>query len=180
MSIYYPTSCEQEIPNHFCDPCADDEHGRIRSVALIDKSFNFIDPSSSVEWLAGITAGKIVVIAETNGSFDGGSPKEGAGFGDTVATYLGSDFVLKFKDPNYKGNCIFYNAINKSRNYKIAFRTETLIHLSDKTVYLNAKPSIADELTSTIVWDVEAKWSSSNIPCPYDVPDGIFVCFQQE
>lgn len=180
MSVYYPAGCGTDVPDHYCNPCAEDEHGRIRSIAFIDKDFVFVDPSNSVEWLNGIALKKIRIIAETNGSFDGGSPKEGAGYGDTISTYLGSDFVLQFKDPNYKGNCLFYNEINRSRNFRVAYRTETLVHLSDKTAYINAKPAIADDLTSTVVWDVQVKWSSSNLPCPFAVPDGIFTCFLQE
>lgn len=180
MSVYYPTSCDEETPNHFCDLCADDEHGRVRSVALIKKDFEFVDPSNAQEWLDGINSGDIIIIPETNGSFDGGTPKEGPGYGDTLSTYLGSDFVLQFKDPNYKQNCVFYNAINKSRRYKVAYRTESLIHISDKTAFINAKPGVLDDLTSTVVWDVTTKWASSNIPCAYEMPDGVFTCFLQD
>ena len=180
MSVYYPSGCGEETPNHYCDPCATDEHGRVRSVAFIKKDFEFIDPSNEQEWIDGINSGNIIIIAETNGSFDGGTPKEGPGYGDTTSTYLGSDFVLKYKDPNYKQNCHFYNTINKSRNYKVAYRTETLVHISDKTAYINAKPAVQDDLTSTVVWDVDVKWSSSNIPCPYEMPDGVFTCFLQD
>lgn len=180
MSTYYPSGCADEMPNHFCDPCADDEHGRVRSVAFIKKGFEFIDPSNRLEWLAGIASKDIIIIAETNGSFDGGTPKEGPGYGDTTSTYLGSDFVLQFKDPNYKQNCLFYNAMNKNRNYKVAYRTENYVHISDKTAFVNAKPAVADDLTSTVVWDIQVKWSSSNIPCPYNTPEDIFICFQQD
>lgn len=180
MSVYYPSGCSTETPDHFCDPCAPAEHGRIRSVAFVKKDFEFIDPSNTQEWIDGINDGSIIIIAETNGSFDGGTPKEAAGYGDTTSTYLGSDFVLKYKDPNYKENCLFYNEMNRSRNYKVAYRTENFVHISDKTAYINAKPAVADDLTSTVVWDVDVKWSSANVPCPYNTPDGVFTCFLQD
>lgn len=180
MSVYHPAGCEEETPAHYCSNCGTDEHGRVRAVAFIKKDFVFIDPPNPQEWIDGINAGDIIVVPETNGTFDGGTPKEGPGYGDQTTTYLGSDFVLQFKDPNYLGNCHFYNNINKSRIWKVAYKTETLIHISNKTAFINAKNGVADDLTSTVVWDVTAKWADKDLPCPYTAPDGIFNCFLQD
>jgi len=177
--IYYP-SCETPIPQHICTPCDTHEHARVRGVAFIKKAFAFVDPSSATEWQDGVASGDIIIIPQTNGSFDGGTPQEGPGYGDSVSTYIGSDFVLQFKDPLYSENCSFYNALKKSRNYKIAYLTETKVHISGKPVVVLPKAPIADDINGIVEWDVTAKWRESEIPCPYDIPEGIFDCFLTE
>ena len=79
---YYPSGCETSIPRHYCNPCETPEHGRVRSVAFIASDFEFTDPSDPTEWQQGIDDEKIIIIAETNGSFDGGSEVETPGYGD--------------------------------------------------------------------------------------------------
>lgn len=178
--IYYPASCDEETPQHICDPCDTQEHGRIRAVAFIHKSYSFTDPSNPTEWTDAINAGKVIVIPKTNGSFDGGTPKEGPGYGDAVSTYLGSDFVLKYKDPNYQNNCGFYNGLKRSRNYKVAYLTETKVHIAATTCVVLPKNPVADDINSIVEWDVEVKWQDNDFACPSDIPEGIFECFITE
>lgn len=175
--FYYPAGCDSAL-HHNCDPCEADELGRIRGVAYIKKDYVFADPTSPAEWTAAITAGSIIIIPKTNGSYDGGTPKEGPGYGDSPSVYIGSDFVLKYKDPNYKSNCAFYNGLKRSRNYKVAFLTETLIHISAKACVVLPKHPVADALDSKVEWDVEVKWTDKDFPCPVAIPTGIFDnCF---
>lgn len=179
--IYYPAACSEETVGHNCDPCEDKEHGRIRSVAFIHKSYTFADPTSPTEWSDAIAAGHIIIIPQTNGSYDGGAPKEGPGYGDSPSVYLGSDFSAKFKDPNYASNCAFYNGLKRSRNYKFAYVTETKVHIAGKTCVVLPKNPVADDLTSIVEWDVEVKWQDSDFACPYAIPEGIFdECFLTE
>ena len=175
--VYYPAGCTAEVPDHYCNPCDALEHGRVRSVAFIDSAFDFVDPSDPTEWQAGIAAKSIIVIPATNGSFDGGSEVETPGYGDQQTKLTGYSFVLTYNDPNYKLNADFYNLLKRSRNYKIAFRTETLTHLSVNTVTVIPKNPVAEDLTSEVVWNVAVKWSEGDLPVPYDTPAGIFECF---
>lgn len=179
MGIYYP-SCEQAIPEHICTPCDKQEHGRIRGTAFVKKTFAFIDASNTTEWQAGIASGDIIIIPQTNGSFDGGTPQEGPGYGDSVSTYIGSDFVATFKDPNYADNCAFYNVLKRSRNYNFAYCTETKVHVTSKPVVVLPKSPVADDINSLVEWDVTVKWRESDIPCPVNIPEGIFDCFLTE
>lgn len=175
MSIYYPEGCESAIPDHQCDPCEVPEHGRVRSIAYIKSSFNFTDPSDPTEWSAGIDNRDIIMIPEVLGSFDGGAPVEGPGYGDQSTKLTGYNFSLVYKDPNYRDNCDFYNAMKTARNYKIAFRTETQTHISDNTVSVIPKNPITEDLASEVVWDVEVKWAQGDLPCPFDTPAGTFA-----
>lgn len=175
--VYYPAGCESSVPNHYCNPCETPEHGRVRSVAYIANDFEFTDPSDPNEWEAGILAKKIIVIPEVNGNFDGGSEVETPGYGDQQTRLTGYNFQLTYNDPNYSLNADFYNAIKKARIYKFAYRTETKIHLTVNTVSTIPKNPVQDDLTSEVVWNVLVKWSEGDLPIPYDVPAGIFECF---
>ena len=47
-------------------------------------------------------------------------------------------------------------------------------YITDTTVQVIPKNPVQDDTTTEVVWDVIVKWSGSNLPCPYDVPAGIF------
>jgi hypothetical protein len=175
--IYYPSGCEAEVGDHYCNPCDTPEHGRVRSVAFIANDFELSDPTSPTQWAAGIAAKKIIVIPETNGTFDGGSEVEGTGYGDQASKLTGYDFQLTYNDPNYKLNADFYNAIKRSRNWKLAYKTSSLVHLTTNTVQVIPKNPVTDSLTEEVVWNVLVKWSEEDLPVPYDAPDNIFTCF---
>lgn len=173
--FYYPQAgCEQAVLEHFCDDCGKIEGARVRSVAFIHESFTFTNKEDPTEWMAGILAKKILVINKTQGSFDGGSPKEAPGFGDQLVRTIGSDYVLQFKDPNYKENRVFYNELKRSRSYSVAFRTETQTHYSNVAVNVEVKNPIADDLNADVLWDVTSKWSSQELTEILDTPLGIF------
>lgn len=178
MSVYYPSDsgCGTggAIPAYSCNPCPAYEYGRIRSVAFIKNTFSFTDPTSSSEWTAGINNDNIIVIWQTQGSYDGGTTSELAGFGDSEFVNGGVSHVLNFKDPNYLENCDFYNQIKYSSEYTIAFRTSSAVHLASSPVTITPKNPIADDLKSNVVWDVTVKWQQADAPCPYTTPAGIF------
>lgn len=176
---YYPTTCENVIPEHNCDPCAEREYGRIRSAGFIHKDFVFAngDTTNASEWIRGINEKKILVIPETNGELPQPSELTGPGYGDTVETLLGYDFQATIADPNYKENCDFYNALIGNRNYKFFYRTSSQVHITDKTVTIIPKKQIQNDLTSEVVWNVMAKWRSSQFPCPFNTPEDVFTCY---
>ncbi len=177
-TIYNP--CDGEVVEPVCDPCLDEiEHGRIRGVAFVHKSFLSTlleDPEALDQWEKGIADKLIFIIPETSGSFDGGQPVEAPGYGDVQSKVVGFNFSLAYKDPNFKNNCPFYNSIMGSSNWHIAFRTETQTRISGNPVAIIPKSPVQDELNSEVVWDVEIKWSQAKQPCPFDTPEGLFVC----
>lgn len=178
MAIYYPSGCDPVIPAHFCDECGQLELGRVRSVGLIRDDFTFTDPSDPTEWQTGITAGKIIVIPETNGSYDGGVPKEGQSFGDQIFRNTSYTHTAQFRDPNWKENYNFWNSIVYSRSYSLAMRTETQIVLSGVTVNFEVKQEIPEDITTEIVWAITSKWQNQALAKAYDTPPGIFDrCF---
>jgi hypothetical protein len=176
-AVYYPAGCDVTIPEHYCNDCDDVEHGRVRSVAFLKKTFAFTDPTDPTEWETGIANGDIIVIPEVLGSFNGGDPVTGTGYGDQSEKLTGYNFELLFKDPNYANNADFYNAIKSSRGYRVAYRTENFVHISDNTVSVVPKNPVTEDLTSEVVWDVAVRFSQGDLPAPVATPDGIFTCF---
>lgn len=174
MSVYYPAGCDEEVPAHICDQCEVTEKGRVSSVAFIKNTFAFTDVTNPVEWQAGFAAGNIILIPQTKGTFDGGSEVEVAGFGRSSTKLVGYNFQAQYQDPNYRQNCNFYNALKNSRQYRFAYATETQIHLTDAVVQVIPKNPVQDDINSEVVWDVIVKWAGADLPCPFDIPEGIF------
>lgn len=176
-NVYYPSGCAGDVGDHYCNPCEARENGRVRSVAFIANDFTLTDPTNPTQWQNGIGQKKIIIIPQTNGSFDGGSEVETPGYGDQVTQLVGYNFTLTFNDPNYKLNADFYNAIKTSRNWKLAYRTSTQTHIVPVTVQVIPKNPVAEDITSEVVWNVTVKWADDDLPIPYNTPAGIFECF---
>ena len=134
------------------------------------------EPENATVWTDGRTQKLILVIPETLGSFDGGAPVEAPGYGDVESRLIGFKFGLGYKDPNFKGNCPFYNSIKGSSNWHIAFRTEKTTRISGNPVSVIPKAPVTEDLNSVVDWNVDVKWSEADQPCPFDTPDGVFVC----
>lgn len=180
MAIYYPgDNCQSTVPEHLCNPCLPIELGGVRSVLFIDKDYTITSPTSASEWNNGILNGNIIIIPKTYGTFDGGVPQEGQGFGDVPTSLDGYDFMVQFFDPNFIGNQDHYNTIKNLRaNYKVAFRTGSQIWMSDKVVTIIPKSPVAQDIKSKVLWDVTVKWTSQNLPNIYDAPAVNWDCVQ--
>lgn len=181
MSVYYPgASCEVDVPQHVCNPCSDFEKGRVRAVAFIHKDYVATiqaTPSATSAWQTGITSGLIRIIPEVSGTSNGGEKVAGAGYGDQREKVTGRNFTATYKDPNYADNCVFYTELERSRAWHFAYKTETLLHISDKGVSLFANNPVTEALEEDVVWNVEVTWFQKTPICPVDAPDNIFDCF---
>jgi hypothetical protein len=177
FSIFYAPGCDGDILTHECDPCPTKELGRVRGVAYVHQDVAFSDETDEAEWNTYIEAGLVVIIPETNGSFDGGTPTFSTGFGDVPESYDSSEFKINYKDPNFLGNCVFYNSLRRSRNWRVCWRTETRAYLSTVACTAYGKSPVADDIKSSVVWEVEVKFTQADTPCPFVIPDGIFQCF---
>lgn len=176
MSVYYPASnCGGgAIPQYTCNSCFTYEYSRIRSIAYVKNTFSFTDPEDPTEWNTGLAAGDIIVLWATAGNYDGGTVEELVGFGDSETVNGGNSHVLVYKDPNTVANCDFYNAIKDSTDYTIYFRTSSKIWSAGAPVTITPKMPVADDLKAVLTYEVTLKWQNSNLPCPYEVPAGIF------
>lgn len=158
---------------HTCDPCGR-ELGRVRGVALVDGSVNLTELIDALKngtneqnaqtlFETLIEAGQIHLISETTGTFDGGAAQTGDGYGDAENRLLGYLYTLSFKDPSYSGNKDFYERAENG-HWKLIWRTETLLHFSDKPANIQAIAPVEQDLTSAVAWNVTATWKSKNKP----------------
>lgn len=158
---------------HACDPCGR-ELGRVRGVALVDGSVDLTELINALKtgskenqaqtlFESLIEAGQIHLISETTGTFDGGSAQTGDGYGDEETRLLGYLYTLSFKDPSYSGNKDFYERA-ENEHWKMIWRTETLLHFSDKVANIQAIAPVEQDLTSAVAWNVTATWKSKNKP----------------
>lgn len=160
---------------HVCDPC-ERELGRVRGVVLFDGAFDLdalitkLKTGTSEDQEAAIAAfetaiaeGKAHLISETTGTYDGGSPQTGDGYGDEENRLLGYLYTLNFNDPSYAGNRDFWQKA-ENEHWKILWRTETLLHAVNKPVSIQAIDPIEADLTSSVNWAVTATWKSKLKP----------------
>lgn len=170
---YYPSACETSIGSHDCDPCPSREHGRIRGVGYINEDYYSTiaaDPLNSSLWTAGLDLGTlgIINIPEVEGESAEPAEQVRTGFGDVKDFLLSFDWSISYRDPNFLDNCDFYNSMNNTRGvYYFYYRTETQTYITDQPVTVIAKQIIENDINSLVLWKVDVKWSSLNIPCNY-------------
>jgi hypothetical protein len=172
MALYYP-GCSESITYPVLSDCPTKELGDIRSIFLVKKTFAFTDITDTAEWTTGLNSGDIVVFPYAKGSLSK-TPTEAPGFGDQPTTIDGYEFVLNTSHPDYKNTWTFWNSIRTSKNWKVGYRTETLVHLSDSTAQINPMAPIGEDKKAAVLWVVEFKFSQEFSPRPYDMPDGVF------
>lgn len=172
MAVYYP-GCAEAIVDPILSDCPDKELGDIRSIALVKKTFAFTDISDEAEWAAGIASKNIYVFPYTRGSLEV-AEFEQPGFGDEPTTIDSYDFTASVFHPDYSSTWAFWKSVNKSKNYKLVYRTETKVHMTDGSVQINAKPPIGEDKKQAVLWNTIFKFTQEFSPEPLDMPVGIF------
>ncbi len=179
MALYQISACAGNEAPHVCTGCPDTELGRVRSMAFYKKTYEWVDVEDPTEWQTAMDNGDVIVIPETNGSYDGGgTPKTAPGYGDTKTRLIASTFKISYKDPDYEPNYDFYNDKKAANNWIPIFRTENFIHVADATASFVPKDVVEDDVESEVIWQVDVEWSSRNHPSLHAIPEGIFdTCY---
>lgn len=172
MSVYYP-GCGTSIPNPECSDCPDKELGGIRGFALVSETFTFVDIGDVDEWWAGIASGDIYLYPKSRGSLEQ-TPTESQGYGDQSMVVDGNDFVISAFEPNFKANVDHWNAMKKANNYKLAWRTESQIWMSDEAVGIIPTAPVQEDIKTVVNWNISFKFSQEDYPTPTDIPSGLF------
>jgi len=164
---------------HTCDPCLLPELGKVRSFCLIKKGTAVTAPFDLTEWTAAVESGDIIIIPESTGTFDGGTPKMGAGYGNKNERKLGDDYVLAVSDPTYLDNTEFWEAAEKE-TWNIAYRTEKVLHIVDADVTIAASAPVEADVDSEVVWNINATWFSKEKPKAslFEPIKSLFKCFE--
>lgn len=171
--LYYP-GCSETITDPSNSDCPVKELGDIRGYALVKQDFTFTDITATSEWTTGINARDIYVFNLGRGGLEV-SPVESPGFGDEDVTTDGLEFNATIYDPQYKANHAFWNSVFRNKTFKLAYKTETQIHLSDKVVSITATAPITEgDKKTAVLWRLQFKWSQDDNPTPNDAPTGVF------
>jgi hypothetical protein len=162
--------CASSEATHVCHSCPDGrirEFARTRSGGWITTAYLstlLAAVTTEATWTTGIDAGSIIMLPQTSGSYDPGDPKELKGFGDIKTTYGPREMTLLLNDPDYVDNYAFYNEISRRTDLVPFFRTSNSVHIFDKPASIKAKNPVADDLEEEVVWQVESKVTSENLP----------------
>jgi hypothetical protein len=122
-------------------------------------------------------AGTIIMIPNVSGDFDGGAVVEGDGFGEQKSTVLSNDFTLNFKDPSMSDNIAFYDALQKSRQWRVLWFTDKKVWDSHVVGTVSWKNPVTNSLDSIVTADVTVKWTSQSHPIVAEKPAGVTDCF---
>lgn len=172
MSVYYP-GCSLVIPDPTCSDCPTKELGRVRSIFLVKTSYTFADITNPVEWQTAITARNVYVFPYTKGTFTM-NPVLSPGFGNVEEDLDSYENTLEVMEPNFAGNCNFWNAMKRSNAFKIGWRTESYVYLSSVASKIIPKFGVEDDLKSKVNWNIQFKFVQEDITCPTDMPVGTF------
>lgn len=174
-TIFYPGGCDSEL-THVCLPCPAVENGRVRNLAFVHDSVTFTDVTNPAEWKTAMLINKILIITPVNGTYDGGNPTIGNGYGSVPKRKTGNVFKISVKSPHFRSNCSLYNTLMSSLNWRVAWTSESLLQISDSAAFIIAKDPIEEAVESERVWNLEIEFSQKNISCHYAIPGGIFLC----
>ncbi|WP_346236760.1 hypothetical protein ABDK00_014015 [Niabella insulamsoli] len=179
MPYYNNLDCAGSEFAHVHAPCPggrEPEFGRVRQSGFIKEGYLSTIIAAAVNlstwltaWETGIAAGDIIVLPETSGSFDPGTPAELQGFGDRPSSNGPRTQVLSVNDPDYKLNYNFYNDLANRTDLVPFYVTSTLIHIFDKACTAYASNPVEDDLNAQIVWNFQATVISENLPQFYPV-----------
>ena len=157
----------------------DIEPGRVVAVAFIEESvdFNSLDITDPANWTSLTYSTDILIHQEVRGSYTKPAATEIAGKGKQDTRVTGRKHELVFRVEAIKGNDEYWNILNRSTNYTLAFVVGSdydLLFYVDTNVSIDAGPTVEEGLDSQADWEVLVKWSDINVPQTSDVPAGIF------
>jgi len=180
MATYYGSSCDSHIVDPECSVCIDNyELAGIGAAAFVHSSYKatlMADVSNRTTWLTGRSNGLIKLLPNIRGDFDGGTPKEGPGYGRRTSTYIGSDFKGKLYDGNYIDNAAFWDSILGTSDWHICIVTESQVHVSDAPATISAANPIADDIGKIMEWVADYKFFQKGLFLPHPAPEGLFDC----
>lgn len=177
MATLELVDCVDTDELHVCDPCDPGEGDGVRSVFFYKEGAFATATPTALEFENGQIASPqtVKVIPTTRGTYDGGTPTYGEGFGDADSSYESASHKLSYVDPNYL-NRDFYDWLQNQTQWMFGWRTETKIHLTNKPVTAYAKDVHSGDIKKKLRWEVEITWTSKNKPTIAAIPADTFVC----
>jgi hypothetical protein len=183
-STYHPASCTDAL-EYSNRQCVRTDNGGIRHFILVEKNYQptlvaALDAATNDQqayiaaWIAAKNAGKIIVVPNVLGEYDGGSPVESQGYGGAQTRLTGMEHTATIDDINVVGNYAFANALRTTQNYVLWFATSSLIWNTHVPCGAFAGLPVTREYTSELKYVYTVKWSHPDTPSPYDLPGFLF------
>lgn len=173
-------NCEEvDIEPHYAFLCNDvPEKARIRRGAWLHASVYetviAADVTDAATWTPHIATGKLIILPELQGLFDGGTAIMNPGFGDNKEEYGGSNFKATLRDRNYKQNWGHYRSLVGKSDWHLVYLYETQGHITSKPVSVSPKAAASDNTDDNVVWESEVSWTQHFTPAPFDAPLSVF------
>ena len=170
-------NCRPDVQEYLNAAGCDVENGSVVAVAFIEDSVTFTDITDPSEWVGQTYASDILIHNEVRGSYPKPAPTEIPGKGKQDTRIVGRKHELTFRVSKIKGNDGYWNSLNQSTNYKLAFvigGDYDLLYFVDVNVSIDAASDVQEGLDTEVDWMVSVKWSDKDLPSTSDVPAGIF------
>lgn len=120
--------------------CAADEQGRVQQLMLVEESVIPVSPLAlnSAFFLSQETAAKAIVFRDVSGTYDGGAPTKGPGFGSEQERTTGKVHTLAVKIPKLLGNEAAAQSLEKRAGlYRVIWLTGTRLWVAPKGAKVN-------------------------------------------
>ena len=172
-------NCRPSIPAYVETDCVQ-ETGRVVAIAFIHKDIHaaiYADPSNASNWVDGAYTSDLEVFQEARGTYSGGQPTEVGGLGNQSTRVVNAAHTLTVQVEGVKGNEDFWNQIQKSNDYRVAFvvgGTYDLLMINNEDISIYANVPIEEGLDTEVLWNVVVKWETVNNPKTSNVPAGVF------
>lgn len=150
---------------HTCNPCNDKEGGRVRGIMYIRSGFDLTPLKAALKagtgaaaiFEAAVIAGNIHVVPETTGTYNGGEPEYGAGYGEESQRLTNRNHEISVKDPSYDGNSDFYTRIEKE-HWIVGWKGDKLLHFGTKPASVVATDPTEEGLETDVTWNATINW----------------------
>lgn len=143
-------------------------------MALYKKSSPFVNMADAAEWNTKIDAGDVRIIYGITGSFAAGDPEQLTGFGEQEFENGQATNEITWRDPNVIQDNDFYNALPRTNEWVMVFKTENYIWDCHNVASFKTRPIVTDNIKEVVVYEAIGSYPDDDLPTPYAVPAGIF------
>lgn len=178
----YGTDCLDEITLSYSDPGCTIISSGIRQIAFIDQtviSQITAESDNATLWTELINSDKIVPPFDFKGSKPKGVGTFAQGYGDQIQQLTGKTFTITGVAQYTKSNYAFFNDINRTSKYYIAYLTgdkgNRVLFISKDVVNVDSDDRIDEATNGRVEYDIAVTWDSADNNKSYTPPAGIFI-----
>lgn len=157
------------------------ESGRVNALSFVTEEKAAVADADTSEWSnptfwnSETYSGDIVIHDKVSGSY-AASDNTQPGKGTQTERLTGKTHTLTTRVESVKGNDLYWNDLNISENYRVAWVGDFYgtLFVGTTNARISANLIQEDDLNTIMEWEVVCVWSDIRLPETYDVPVGIF------